>query len=66
MIGLGFVAALPASFDFVSFMAIDTTWVLEIRFDLVFSVFILFMIAVIVRAGLRMARLLREGWQNEL
>ena len=53
VIGGAFAAALPATFDFVKFMGIDTTWVLELRFDLVFSVFIVFMVAHLPRVWRR-------------
>ncbi len=66
VIGAGFAAALPATFDFVKFMGIDTTWVLELRFDLVFSVFIVFMVAVVVRAATRLRRLLSRRWKDAL
>jgi TRAP-type C4-dicarboxylate transport system permease small subunit len=66
VIGGAFAAALPATFDFVKFMGIDTTWVLELRFDVVFSVFVLFMVAVIARAALRLRALLSRRWRDEL
>lgn len=65
-IGGSFVAAFPATYDFVSFMSIDRTWVLEIRFDLVFSVFILFMVAVILRSGLTLRHLLSRSWREHI
>lgn len=64
--GVGFAAALPATFDFVKFMGIDTTWVLELRFDVVFSVFLAFMVAVVVRAVMRVRELLSKDWQDAL
>ena len=64
LIGVVFIAALPATYDFVSFMAIDRTWALELRFDLVFSVFLLFMIAVIVRSALQLRGLLSRRWRD--
>jgi TRAP-type C4-dicarboxylate transport system permease small subunit len=66
VIGGAFAAALPATFDFVKFMGIDTTWVLELRFDVVFSVFVVFMVAVIARAALRLRALLSRRWRDEL
>jgi len=61
-----FIAALPATVDFISFMAIDTTWVLHLRFDLVFGVFLLFMLAVIWRQLVRLRRLLSRAWGEAL
>ncbi len=61
-----FAVALPANIDFVTFMAHDFTWVLEIRFDVVFAVFIVFMVAFGVRSLWRAVRLLRPGWRDEI
>ncbi|HFA59698.1 MAG TPA: TRAP transporter small permease subunit, partial [Rhodospirillales bacterium] len=51
-----FLRALPATADWVAFMAIDRTWTLGIRFDLLFSIYLLFMVAVILRAGTALLR----------
>jgi TRAP-type C4-dicarboxylate transport system permease small subunit len=61
-----FVAVLPGTYGFVSFMALDSTWVLHLRFDLVFSVFLLLMVAVIVRAFRQLGSLLRRNWPEYL
>jgi TRAP-type C4-dicarboxylate transport system permease small subunit len=61
-----FLAALPGTYDFVSFTAIDQTWVLHLRFDLVFWVFLLFMVAVIVRSPPWLRRLLGRDWRDAL
>jgi len=45
--------ALPASYEFVTFMAIEKTSLLKIRFDWVFSVYILFSVAMVLRYGAR-------------
>ncbi len=44
-----FAMSLPATVDFVAFMAIEKTSLLKIRFDYVFSVYLIFAVAVIVR-----------------
>ncbi len=54
-----FALAFPATLDWVRFMAIDRTWTLGIRFDLLFSIYVLFMLAVMMRALLALVRLLR-------
>ncbi len=51
-----FGRALPPTADWVAFMAIDRTWTLRIRFDLLFSIYLLFMLAVIWRAGMQLIR----------
>ena len=61
-----FLAALPATFDYVAFMAIDSTSVLHLRFDLVFGVFLLFMLAVIWRGLRRLRALLGRDWRAHL
>lgn len=61
-----FLGALPANVDFVAFMAHDVTWVMEIRFDYVFSVFVVFMVAFAVRSFWRAYRLSRSDWENEI
>jgi TRAP-type C4-dicarboxylate transport system permease small subunit len=51
-----FVAALPAVWDYVTFMKVQSTAYLRVRFDLLFSVYILFAVAAI-------ARYLWIGWR---
>lgn len=65
-IGGAFLAAAPATVDFVAFMGIDRTWVLEIPFDLVFSVYLAFVAAVIGRSGLSLRRLLSRRWRGAI
>lgn len=52
MLGLAFASALPAIVDYVSFMKIDSTPVMRIRFDAVYSIFPVFVVAVIIRSVL--------------
>ena len=61
-----FLAGLYANYDFVTFMKIDVTPVLEVRYDYVFAVFLIFMVALGIRYALHVLRLLRSGWQDEL
>lgn len=56
---LAFGASLPATLSFVEFMAIEKTSLLKIRFDLVFSIYLVFAAAVIARALLRLLSVLR-------
>ncbi|MGH6923038.1 MAG: TRAP transporter small permease [Propylenella sp.] len=55
----GFLAALPATYDYITFYQIKKSATLRIRLDIVFSVYGIFAIAVIVRYGLRAWVLLR-------
>ena len=61
-----FVAALPATTDYVHFMARERTSVLGIRFDLVFAPFLLFLAAVTLRSLWRLGRLLGRRWRDEI
>ena len=61
-----FLIALPGVFDYVSFMSREKTWILQIPFSLAFSCFVLFMVMVILRSGLRIWRLLGRNWPDEL
>ena len=64
ILGVVFAIALPANIDYVHFMANDSTWVMEIPFDYVFSVFVVFMVAFIVRMLWRAYRLTRSDWKD--
>ena len=66
ILAVTFLIALPGAYDYVSFMRREKTWVLHIPFDLAFACFLIFMVMVILRSGLRIWRLLRPDWQDEL
>jgi TRAP-type C4-dicarboxylate transport system permease small subunit len=66
VIGGLFAAAGPAIVDYVRFMARERTWVLGIRFDLVFACFVLFVAAVVGRAAARLIRLAGPRWRDEV
>jgi TRAP-type C4-dicarboxylate transport system permease small subunit len=44
-----YAASLPATIDYVSFMKVEKTSYLKIRLDYLYSIFVLFLIAIIVR-----------------
>jgi len=52
VLGIAFASALPAVVDYVTFMKIDTTPVTRIRFDYVYSIFVVFALAVVIRSSL--------------
>lgn len=60
-----FTISLPATFDFISFMKIESSSLLKIRFDIVFSVYLIFAVAVIVRYALRLYRLIFHSEQQD-
>ncbi len=66
VLAMAMIAALPATFDFVSFMGRTSTWVLHIRFDLLFSIFLVFMAAVAIRQLIHLRRLVGRDWQEHL
>jgi TRAP-type C4-dicarboxylate transport system permease small subunit len=57
----GFLAALPASIDYIAFYKIKRSATLQIRLDVVFSVYAVFALAVIARYSIRAVRLVRDG-----
>lgn len=65
-IGIAFAADLPAAWDYISYMARQQTPVLHLRFDLVFGVFLVFMIAVVVRAVLTLRALAGSRWRDHV
>ncbi|WP_374619727.1 TRAP transporter small permease [Devosia sp.] len=58
---LGFLAALPATWDYITFYKIKKSATLRIRLDIVFSVYGVFAIAIVTRYALRAWQLLRGG-----
>lgn len=65
-LGAAFLAAYPATWDFVSFMKIDKTPIMGLRFDWFYSIYLLFAAAVSLRAIARCGRLLGTGWRDEV
>ena len=58
---VGFLAPLPATFGYIGFEKIRRSSTLHIPLDYVFSVYGIFMLAVVVRYGLRLWALIRGG-----
>lgn len=65
-IGVTFAADIPAAADYIAYMARQKTPVLHIRFDLVFGVFLLFMVAVVWRSAVHLFQLLGPGWRDHV
>ena len=59
-------ASLPASIKYVSFMKVEKTSYLKIPFDWLFSIYVIFLIAVIVRYVWLLSHLLRGRDPEEL
>lgn len=65
-LGLIFLAALPQTLDYISYLGRRSTMILHAPLNIVYSCFAIFMIAVIVGAALRLRRLFGASWQNHL
>jgi TRAP-type C4-dicarboxylate transport system permease small subunit len=66
LVVMAFGIALAPSVDFVVFMKIVRTPVLRLPFDLVYSIFIVFLVAVIAAGLWRIGKLIRPNWQQEV
>ena len=65
-LGLIFLAALPVTLEYLSFLGRRKTMILRLPVDVVYSCFGVFMIAVVVGAGVRLKRLFGADWQRHL
>lgn len=65
-IGIAFAADLPGAWDYIHYMRVNSTPVMHLRFDLVFGIFLVFMIAVVWRSGVSFVRLLGPRWHDEV
>jgi len=65
-IGIAFAADLPAAVDYIVYMGRQSTPVMRLRFDLVFGIFLLFMVAVVWRAALSLRHLAGRDWRTHV
>lgn len=61
-----FLVSLPATVDYVAFMKIESTSLLRIRFDFLFAIYPIFLVAVAVQGITRIVRLLSPAWRDEV
>jgi TRAP-type C4-dicarboxylate transport system permease small subunit len=61
-----FLAALPTVFDYVRFLWRERTNALQWRLDIVYFCFVIFWIAVVVRALLKLVRLAGPNWRDDV
>lgn len=66
IVGIAFIAALPGTVDYIAFMKIEKSAILRIRFDVLYAIFGVFIIAVVIGAILRIRNLLGRSWQKEV
>ena len=59
-----FLAALPGTWSYITFLWRERTTVLEWRLDLVYACYLVFFIAVILRFGAGLERLLGPRWRR--
>ncbi|HSY87894.1 MAG TPA: hypothetical protein VLA85_15110, partial [Verrucomicrobiae bacterium] len=57
---------LPQILDYIRFVSRNHTLILNIRLDLIYSCFGIFMIGAIVGAAIRLYRLLGREWRNNI
>jgi len=60
-VGAAFAAGLPGIWDYVSFMKIEKSPILGIRFDYLFSIFMVFAVVVVLRNLTAIISLVRKG-----
>lgn len=56
-----YAGSLPAVIDYVTFMKVQSTAYMKIRFDYLFSIYLIFALAVLIRYGRIFWRAVREG-----
>jgi TRAP-type C4-dicarboxylate transport system permease small subunit len=65
-LGIIFLAALPVTLEYLTFLGRRKTMILRLPMDIVYSCFGIFMIAVIVGAAVRLKRLFGSDWKTHL
>lgn len=66
ILGIVFLGVIPGTADWISFMSIGETDVFEIPLDWTFSIFLVFLAAVVVRCALRLRGLFGHDWERWL
>jgi TRAP-type C4-dicarboxylate transport system permease small subunit len=61
-----FLIALPGVFDYTTFIMRRNSTILHIPMHYVFGGFLVFVVAVVIQAGIRLWRLSRPGWEKDL
>ncbi len=66
LVAIAFLVALPGTVDWLHFMRFEKTPVLGLRYDWLYSIFVVFCIAVVIRSGLRAWELVSARWERAL
>lgn len=64
--GALYLAALPGTWSYITFLWRERTSVLEWRLDWVYACFLIFFVSVIVRFAASLVRLLGPGWRKQV
>jgi len=63
-VGAAFLVGLPGIWDYISFMKIEKSPILGIRFDYLFSIFMVFAVAVIIRNLSAIISIIRKSFDH--
>lgn len=63
---IAFVILIPYTWDYLDFLTRKKSPVLRIPMHLVFSCYLIFVVAVAIQAAWKVAQLLRPGWRSQL
>jgi TRAP-type C4-dicarboxylate transport system permease small subunit len=66
VVAISFLAALPGTVDYITFMKIERSAIMGIRFDILYAIFAVFLVAAVLAALLRIRKLLGRAWQKEV
>lgn len=66
LVALMFLAAMPSVFGYITFLWREKTTVMQWRLDIVFSCFMIYWLAVCVRAIAKFAALCGSGWREQV
>ena len=66
LIAVAFDVSLPATIDWIGFMRFEKTPVLGLRYDWLYSIFMVFCVAVVIRFAIRAWRLMSGRWEQAL
>ena len=63
---IAFLMLIPYTWDYLEFLTRKKSPVMRIPMDLIYSCYMVFVVAVVIQAAWRLAQLFRPGWRNQL